>query len=229
MHPYITAHAGSENTPDNTLESVLAASRLGADFVEVDVRLDAHGVPRLTHDTPGDFAGCPRLEDALRAIAAGGCGVNCDLKESEALDAALALGEACGLSPARLVFSGDVPIARLLDEPDIARRATIFLNSEIICAHMAGTDGLTRAEQSLYLAAHPDEVCGLLRETGARALNAPYLAFPEMLLRGLRAHGIALSLWTVNDGEALERLLREDVLNITTRTVRDALRLRAGL
>ena len=229
MLPYITAHSGCENTPDNTLESVRAGIALGADFVEVDVRLDPDGVPRLTHDMPAGYAGLPLLEDALRLAAAGGVGVNCDLKESAALDAALALGEGCGLSPARLAFSGDVPVERLLKEPDIARRATILLNSEVACAYMAGTEELTRAEQSLFLAARPDELAQLLHDTGARALNAPYQAFPGMLLRGLRACGVALSLWTVNDEAALSRLLREDLMNITTRTPRAALRLRAAL
>ena len=229
MHPYITAHSGCDNTPDNSLESVRRGIALGADFVEVDVRLDPNGVPRLTHDMPAAFDALPTLEEALRLAAEGGVGVNCDLKESAALDAALALGEACGLGPGRLAFSGDVPVARLLAEPDIARRATILLNSEILCAHMAGTDTLTRAEQSLYIAAHPDQVRELLAGTGARALNAPYQALPLMLLRGLRACGVALSLWTVNDEADQRRLLQENLLNITTRNVRSALALRAAL
>ena len=229
MHPYITAHSGCDNTPDNSLESVRRGIALGADFVEVDVRLDPNGVPRLTHDMPAAFDALPTLEDALRLAAEGGVGVNCDLKESAALDAALALGEACGLDSGRLAFSGDVPVARLLAEPDIARRGTILLNSEILCAHMAGTDTLTRAEQSLFIAAHPDQVRELLAGTGARALNAPYQALPLMLLRGLRACGVALSLWTVSDQAALRQLLGEDLFNITTRTVGDALRLRGGV
>ena len=55
MLPYITAHSGCEGTPDNSLESVRAGVDLGADFVEVDVRLDPEGTPRLTHDMPAAY------------------------------------------------------------------------------------------------------------------------------------------------------------------------------
>ena len=158
MHPYITAHSGCENTPDNSLESVRAGMALGADFVEVDVRLDPDGVPRLSHDMPADYGRLPTLEAVFRVVAGSPCGVNCDLKESAAFRPVLALGEQCGLSPAQLVFSGDVPIPQLLAEPRLARRASIYLNSEMVCAHLAGGDGLTRAEQSYYIAAHPGDV-----------------------------------------------------------------------
>ncbi len=47
MLPYITAHSGCENTPENSMESVRTGIALGADFVEVDVRLDPKGTPRL--------------------------------------------------------------------------------------------------------------------------------------------------------------------------------------
>ena len=40
------------------------------------------------------------------------------------------------------------------------------------------------------------------------------------------ACGIGLSLWTVNEEADQDRLLREDLVNITTRNVASALRLR---
>lgn len=227
MHPYITAHSGCENTPDNSLESVRTGIALGADFVEVDVRLDPTGAPRLTHDMPAAYDALLTIEDAFRAVAAAPrCGVNCDLKESAALRPALALADRCGVTPEKLAFSGSVPIPLLLAEPQLARRAAFFLNSEIVCAHLMGDDSPSYEAQFRYVAGHVAEIADLLDRTGAKALNAPYQGVPGPLLRALRAGGIALSLWTVNDEASLARLLKEDVLNITTRTVRSALRLR---
>ena len=51
---------------------------------------------------------------------------------------------------------------------------------------------------------------------------------PPALIAALRARGVALSLWTVNEEPDLCRLLGEDLLNITTRNIRAALRLRAA-
>ncbi|WP_171689917.1 glycerophosphodiester phosphodiesterase [Paenibacillus germinis] len=48
--PLITAHCGSMNTIDHTLESVQTGLRLGADVVEEDVRVTKDGIPVLAHD-----------------------------------------------------------------------------------------------------------------------------------------------------------------------------------
>ncbi len=227
MLPYITAHSGCENTPDNSIESVRTGIALGADFVEVDVRLDPNGIPRLTHDMPAAYDSLPTLEEAFHVVAAAPrCGINCDLKESDALLPALTLAENCGLCPERLVFSGSTPIPLLLAEPQIARRATFYLNSEFVCAYLMGDSSLSWEAQFRHIAGHTADVAALLKRAGAKALNAPYQGVPAPLLKDLRGAGVQLSLWTVNDPENLSRLMKEDVLNITTRTVRDALRLR---
>lgn len=227
MLPYITAHSGCESTPDNSLESVRTGIALGADFVEVDVRLDPQGTLRLTHDMPAACDSLPTLEEAFHVVAAAPrCGINCDLKESDALLPALALAESCGLRPERLVFSGSTPIPLLLAEPQIARRARFFLNSEFVCAYLTGDASLSREAQFRHIAGHTADVAVLLQRAGAQALNAPYQGVSAPLLRALRGAGVQLSLWTVNDAESISRLMKEDVLNITTRTVRDALRLR---
>ena len=47
----ITAHSGFNNTPQNTLESVIVGMESGADFVEVDVRSTKDGIVVLFHDS----------------------------------------------------------------------------------------------------------------------------------------------------------------------------------
>ncbi|KRF43886.1 glycerophosphodiester phosphodiesterase [Paenibacillus sp. Soil787] len=48
--PLITAHCGSMNTIDHTLDSVQTGLRLGADVVEEDIRVTKDGIPVLAHD-----------------------------------------------------------------------------------------------------------------------------------------------------------------------------------
>ena len=50
--PRITAHRGASSAaPENTLPAILAAIEAQADFVEVDVRETADGIPVLCHDS----------------------------------------------------------------------------------------------------------------------------------------------------------------------------------
>jgi len=48
--PLVTAHTGCENTPDNTVASIMRGITSGADIVEIDVRSTADGHPILMHD-----------------------------------------------------------------------------------------------------------------------------------------------------------------------------------
>ena len=64
---------------DNALETISAALRLGADMIEVDVRLSSEGRIVLDHDN-ADAPGAPLMRDALDLIAAAGAGVLLDLK-----------------------------------------------------------------------------------------------------------------------------------------------------
>ena len=58
MHPYlsqsgvsISAHrGGSEEAPENTLESFSYAIELGSSYIETDVQLSADGIPYIFHD-----------------------------------------------------------------------------------------------------------------------------------------------------------------------------------
>ena len=106
-HPMITAHSGCEGTAENSLESLACGLALGADCVEVDVRLGGDGVLWLTHDLPKPGAALVRLEQAFAALADSNAAINCDLKECAALYPVLSLAEARGMggkgcfSPAR--------------------------------------------------------------------------------------------------------------------------------
>jgi len=228
-HIAITAHSGCEGTPDNSIASVLAGIASGADTVEVDVRLDPNGVLRLTHDIPENFADAVTLEEAFQAVIGTDTAINCDLKHYEALYPTIALADQYALARDQFVFSGSVDVKMLLADPQISRRARIFLNSEEIAIHLLGSRPASRTEEMRLFAEDPAAIAELMKKAGAEALNAPFEHVPSALITSLRAAGIELSLWTANTDEDISRLLGEDLLSLTTRRPAAAVRLREKL
>ena len=98
----ITAHSGSDGTPDNSLACVRYALSTAADAFEVDVRRLADGTLALGHDAADHTA--PTLREVLALAAAKpGVRINCDLKER-------------GLEPAVAALAADSPAAQMNDE-----------------------------------------------------------------------------------------------------------------
>ena len=224
----ITAHSGCEGTPDNSLASIEKGIALGADCVEIDIRMDAQGRLWLTHDLPAFFDDLTSLGTAFSLIVKSGVAVNCDLKEYGALLPVLALADEYGIGPEKLIFSGSVDTALLEKKPDIARRARIFLNSEELVRDLTKTDLPDRIGQTAFMLSHTDTVADRLHTLGAEALNVPYKYMPDELILKLRDKNVALSLWTLNEEAALRAFMEKDLLSITTRSVSLALAVRDG-
>lgn len=237
----ITAHSGCDGTDRDSLASVEQGITLGADCVEVDVRMDAKGRLRLSHDARADYQGAACLEDALRRAAEAGIRVNCDLKQPSALYPTLLMADRCGLSREQLVFSGSVSLDLLAADAAVARRAQVYLNiEEMLKFLLAGqTKGLTALLSSPWSALKPQYaalmedhsawLADMALDLGAAAINMPYQGVTERHIAFFRARGIGLSLWTVNHGADMELLLAARPQNITTLHVKDALSLRAAI
>ena len=225
----ITAHSGCEGTPDNSIASIEAGIALGADCVEIDVRSDGEGRLWLTHDLPDVFSGLVSLEEAFALISKSGISVNCDLKEYGALLPVLKLAEQCGIGPDKLIFSGSVDTIQLEENPEIAIRSRIFLNSEELVRDLSNGDVPDRAGQTAFLLANIGTASERLRALGAAALNAPYKYMPDELIEKLRERNMALSLWTLNCEEVLREFMAKDLLNITTRSVSMAMAVRDAM
>ena len=224
----ITAHSGCEGTPENSMASIEKGIDLGADCVEIDVRCDNAGKLWLTHDLPEDFSSLVPLEDAFALVRESGVAVNCDLKEYAALFPTLALAEKCGITREQLIFSGSVDAALLERHAEVLRRSRVFLNAEELVRDMLKTEPTGRPEQTAFFLENAELVARRLRALGAEALNAPYQYMPDELIDRLRAGNVALSLWTINQEEALRQFMAKDLLNITTRNVAAALAVRGG-
>ena len=224
--PLITAHSGCEGTPDNSIDSIRTGIALRADCVEVDVRTDASGTLRLSHDEIGDETGLVTLREAFALIRESGIKINCDLKEYGALPKVLALAEECGILRDQLIFSGCVDPKLLEAHPEAAARSLIFLNSEELVRDLTGNGDLRRRDQCAFLLAHTRLAAERFHRLGAEALNAPYGNMTDELIGALRAEGVPLSLWTLNDEAVLREFMIKDLLNITTRLPSAALRIR---
>ena len=220
----ITAHSGCEGTPDNSMESIMKGIELGADCVEIDIRMDEAGALWLSHD-PSDYSSAVPLEQVLSVIARNNIGINCDLKEERTLYPVLELAEKCGLKKECLIFSGSVNVSALVADASIARRARIFLNSEELYHYMANASG-TREDHTAFIIENLPEIAELMKRLEVEALNAPYKHFTPEQIDAIRGEGIELSLWTVNEEDAQEQLMHKDLLNMTTRKVVSALQYR---
>ena len=183
----ITAHSGSENTIDNTLESIRVMAGCGADVIEIDVRLH-EGRLVMSHDVPSGAVDA--LEEGFRIVAQHpGVRMNIDLKQTGIVKAVAELAAKCGVED-RLLFTGavgeeDFPCVR-------ERNLTVWYNNDAMpedADWLAGVDAL-----------------------GFGGLNLHYGEVSEALFES--AH--RLSVWTVDDEALLRRFLAAGVMNITT-------------
>jgi len=194
--PTITAHAGAMNTKANTLDSVkacIAAAKTGN--IEVDVRFLDDGTPVLGHDEMHKSKGAA-LEDCLALLAQAQAGINLDLKERRNIPGVVALVRQYGLEE-RAFFTGVG-----LGEISAVKGSglTYYLN----CAPKAfGLD----AKKLVRKAA----------DCGAVGLNIHYRLCTQTLVDKAHAAGLAVSVWTVDNAPAMQKMIRYGVDNITTR------------
>lgn len=238
--PMVTAHSGCEGTQRDSMESVRRAIELGADAVEVDVRMDPAGVLRISHDkrlSVSEYAAHQSLESVFALLGPTSLSINCDVKEREHLYELLGLAKRYGFDKSRLILSGSVSPEQVSYDPCIADRATLFMNIEELFKYLY----LSKGESSIgdfsrlmtepweftriymkHFDAHVPAVVEFARHLGVRVINFPHQYLCEEHYAALQAGGLSVSVWTVDDRNALQRILAfsvSNVKNITTRQV----------
>lgn len=208
--PLATAHAGCLDTAPDSLESVIAGIRAGADVIEVDVRVLPDGTPVLSHDPfPVELGEkLVRLEKVVEIVfSRAGVKLNMDMKEARTAAAvrpsiAPLLAEnrvfATGLFPLDIpVFARECPgVPYAVNQPG---RAVRFKTSSKLRSFV-------RASKDL----------------GAFALNLNYLFATKRLLAASAEEGLPVFVWTVDSARAMRRMIALGVASITTNKV-DAL------
>jgi glycerophosphoryl diester phosphodiesterase len=196
MHkPSITAHAGALGTEPNTLESIKACLRSGAQAIEVDVRFLPDGTPALGHDSvrAGSSA---LLEDCFALLRGGVVAVNLDMKETARAAEVARLAAAYGLNEKAYMTGITASDAHAVQNCGLP----YYLN----CRPLPFGWGAKR------LAAQA-------KELGAAGLNLHYSRCCARLVRRARARRLPVSVWTVDRRRAMGKMLRLGVDSITTR------------
>lgn len=208
MHTIITAHSGSDGTPDNSLEFVRYALDCGAEALEVDVRVRPDGSFFLSHDESGDP--CPGLDEVFSLLRESPMRINCDLKQPHMELGVLALAKEFGIEN-RLLFSGDVDPA-LAKENEEIRSRTLF-NLKPFAQDMLRRFDRGEAPTQTDLESIADQC----RTYGIHTINIPYGLCTDSFLAFFRDACIGISAWTVGDAETAKRLFAADIVNVTTR------------
>ncbi|WP_284646137.1 glycerophosphodiester phosphodiesterase [Paenibacillus silviterrae] len=234
--PMITAHSGCMGTLDNTMESVEAGIRLGADVVEEDIRVTRDGVPILAHDdhvrsVDGTWYSLSQMtyaEAQTLTVAVEHNGAVQTMKLLR-LEDIMPLIASSGVKM-NLDLKADESIestADLIHRYGLSQ-SVYFSGCERDRALMVqrlcpGLPKLLNAEQSLF-AKVPYEAA--MRQTCLDALKAEcvgvnihYGLVRQQLIEYAASLGLPLYVWTVNDPLIMEEFIDMGVFSITTRNV----------
>jgi glycerophosphoryl diester phosphodiesterase len=214
--PLIVGHRGAsrDEPPGNTEAAFRRARELGADWVELDVRLSADGGRVVHHDAELDDGRpicelpvdalpthLPRLDVAL--VACEGLGVNVEIKNSP---------DDVDFDPTRSV--ADVVLADLAGF-DRARLLVTSFDLETIDRVHAIDPSMPTGLLAWDLG-EPERAIEVAAAHAHRAIN-PWDPFVDEAFMALaRDAGLAVNVWTVNDPERMRQLIALDVDAIIT-------------
>lgn len=196
----VTAHTGSMETPENSLESIEASIKAGADIVEIDLNFNSALVPVLSHNAPR--GGEPTFEEALALIAKDDkVRLNIDVKSTADIPAVDKLVEQYGLKE-RVFFTG--VFEKFVEAIKQGSDIEYYLNY---------SPSKLRRFSPLYCS----QVAKKIKQLGAVGLNTRFSNSSKALVHALHRDGLLISCWTANTKPQMEKLLQLGVDNITTR------------
>lgn len=199
----ITAHTGSFDTEDNSIESVQAAINNNVKVFEIDIRQRPDGTLVMNHDlvvTNND--GIP-LEEALEMLKNTQITLNLDIKETRTLNA---------LHDMLVEYE-------MLDRAFLTGIETLNVKAlkESSCADMNYYLNYQPSRIKVFSDDYRAKILNLLAETGAIGINCNYKYAGGQLSDLLHENGYKLSVWTVNKQNTMKRVLMLKPDNITTK------------
>ncbi len=231
--PLVTAHSGCEDTPENSLESLMAGIAAGADTVEIDVRATRDGTPILMHDqfvrrngtditaeqldldelsaicadaNPESPAGRAiiTLEQALDLVGSRTIMVNLDLKDDGCIDGVVALVRKHGHSE-RVILTGCTPVrAKILRA--VAPELPVLLNAE------APAEPFTAKTYMQFV----ENTCRSAIQYHCCGINVAFNSCRrELVIHGRRRY-LPVSVWTIDDTRTMKKMIEMGVHSITT-------------
>ncbi|MHC5269092.1 glycerophosphodiester phosphodiesterase [Enterococcus sp. LJL98] len=200
---YITAHSGSDGTPENNSAFLSFFKDKGIDVLEVDVRKNRHGQLVLHHDpleTEGSYC---LLETFFSELAKSPLKINCDLKEKKLEEAVFQLAQRYG-KHSDVFLSGEVETRHLKKWPE-----QLLMNLENV--RLPGKLKTVWSEEANV------ERLERLAEQGAKRINISEKHLTKTIYQRGQELGLAFSVWTVNDLKKIESYVQQKLFNVTTR------------
>ena len=220
----VAAHTGCGIHPDNTMASFLEGMELGADIVEVDVRVSRDGIAILLHDdSPYLYTHTyeqlndpdvrqlldpaykeheiATLEQVLRASESLGMKLNLDLKTAAAIDPTVKLIRQFGAQ--KRVFITGCSDGITKQYPDIQ----VMLNTP---------DELSMGQMERY-GEFAEGLCSEAVQCGYVGVNMNGFTCLPPIVNKAHASGLLVWVYTVNDRSVMEWFLGNRVDAITTR------------
>ncbi|HEX4128038.1 MAG TPA: glycerophosphodiester phosphodiesterase [Acidimicrobiales bacterium] len=219
----VFAHRGcTEGFTENTLDAFVEARRLGADGVELDVRLTADGALAVHHDAeiPGrgtiaqlevaDLpAHVPLLADVLAVCE--GLVVNVEIK-----NAPQDPGWDAGESVAALA-------AAAIDEAGWTARVIVSSFQMTTLRAVQAADGRLALGALWGFGTEVETALAQVADAGLAAVHPFVLSVTPELVERSHAMGLAVNVWTVNAPEDLRAMVAAGVDTVITDRLGDAL------
>lgn len=211
----VVAHRGASSyEPENTLRAVGRAVEMGADMVEVDVRLSKDGVPVVIHDETLDRTtdGSGRVRDysvkELRRLDAG-MGEKIPLL-SEVLEL---VRNKVGLLVEVKELDSSEPSLRLVEAANMLSQV-MFISFSRVALRLIGELN-PNAHRGLIYSRPGDHVVAAKR-MGCLAVIPYYRLATGKAVRFAHRLGLKVNVWTVDDVEVARTLAERGVDSITT-------------
>lgn len=211
----VYAHRGaSAEAPENTLDAFALALELGADGVELDVRLTADGVPVVIHD--GHLDRTTSGTGAVRDLSLA------DLRGADAGNGQRVptLAEVIDVVAGRALLDVEIKAAEA-GPATLAALARIDIDSWAISSfdwdvlHWLRTQS-SQAELWPLMHTVSSEALRFASEIRAPILAVHHAAVDATVVDEMSERGLGLMVWTVNDGERAKDLMRMGVRSLCT-------------
>lgn len=199
----ITAHTGSFDTAENSIESIESAIRNNVAVLEFDVRQRPDGTLVMAHDIVVTNNNGVEIKDAFELLKNTDIMINLDIKETRTLNALHDL-----LVEYNLLDHAFLTGIEAINVNDVkqsnCRDMDYYLNCQPSRIKIFGED-------------YQQKLLKTLEETGAVGVNCNYKYAGATLSQVLHNNGYKLSVWTVNEKSAAKRALMMKPDNITTK------------
>jgi len=243
--PLITAHSGCNDTPQNSVESVLAGADWGADINEIDVRATLDGIPILWHDEAihTKHNGMLKVEsltyDEIEILSQ-----RKDIDFPHRADSITSLENVFdAIKGKQITLNLDlkddeciVPVSKMVKERNLAENV-IFTGCEKVRASYLKSNNpefqvLLNAEERLIHRKDMDYIdkvkilCNTAVLAGCCGLNIPYDFCRQELIDYADYRFLPVAVWTVSPDDDFETFINMGVSSITTFHVKELVELK---